>query len=64
MSVSIGANRGPPGLTGVTKQSTLKANVAPLTMELAMGESQQGVVTMVGADNAAIGTTVYVLSRV
>ena len=60
IAVSVGANRGAVELD-VSVEQVLVATVEPLTMGLASGQTQEGVVTVSAADNVPIGTTVYVL---
>ena len=57
ISVSIGTNRGAVELN-VPIERVLNATVEPLTMELASGQTQEGVLMVRADDNATIGVTV------
>ncbi|XP_033631343.1 von Willebrand factor A domain-containing protein 7-like [Asterias rubens] len=59
ISVSIGTNRGAVEIN-VPIERVLNATVEPLTMELASGQTQEGVVIVRADDNATIGITVKV----
>ncbi|XP_033629281.1 von Willebrand factor A domain-containing protein 7-like [Asterias rubens] len=59
ISVSIGTNRGAVELN-VPIERVLNATVEPLTMELASGQTQEGVLMVRADDNATIGVTVKV----
>ncbi|XP_071802034.1 von Willebrand factor A domain-containing protein 7-like isoform X1 [Asterias amurensis] len=59
IAVSVGANRGAVKLN-VSVEQVLAATVEPLTMKLASGKTQEGVITVRAADTVPIGTTVKV----
>ncbi|XP_071789658.1 von Willebrand factor A domain-containing protein 7-like [Asterias amurensis] len=63
ISVSIGTNRGAVELNAPIEQ-VLNATVEPLTMELASGQTQEGVLIVRADDNATIGITVKVMLSV